>query len=316
MSTIPSISEESLLTYNYIKRQPQKKGKVSFFVLNRGGKFNRRELFAQLISLNLGDVNFVESPNFTFDSQEISKDFPKLNFLMIQKKITWGEIINLIVQESLSDYVFILWSDMQLHSPSHFSTNLKAALELEHLYQVPHLFTQENEDVPSIQVPVMMKKKLLVMPLSQPKPQSLSIFPYDFCGLIHKPSFTAMTGYDGMIKTPFWQKMDFGFRAFLWGYQIVYNEALKCGYAMEQIPENTTPDKGYKYFYLKNIFVKVKNQAASLDTWAFFRYLFKSDNGPYYSYKEFKMIQNWVRENHRKFMTDARNLIDKWVIME
>jgi hypothetical protein len=143
-----------------------------------------------------------------------------------------------------------------------------------------------------------------------------SFYPFDYCGIYNKEKYQIVKGYDGDIKNPYWQKLDFGFRIYMWGGKISGNTSFLVSYLSDENYENNTPDKSYKKFYLKNIAVKHKNNKARIPLLRYFKYMLASDTGPVSSLKEFFIIRDWVRENASMFKTDSRRVISEWQIPE
>jgi hypothetical protein len=157
-------------------------------------------------------------------------------------------------------------------------------------------------------------RRITVVPWQSVEAEMKSLFPFDFCGVYDRDKFLLIGGYDPEIGNPYWQKMDFGFRAFLWGEQIVCDTNLEVGYMGDVPLENSTPDTSYKVFYLKNIAVKYKNSFGVLPFRRCLPYMFHSDTGPLYSLKEFLTVRKWVKENRMRFKRDSRDLVGRWEV--
>jgi hypothetical protein len=161
-----------------------------------------------------------------------------------------------------------------------------------------------------------MKGNVKVMPWQGIKDSCKSLFPFDYCGIYHKERFINIGGFDPEITNPYWQKVDFGFRAFLWGEEIQLSKNVHIHYVGDVHSEDVTPDESYKRFYLKNIYVKVKKGIGYLPYYRFLHYLLHSNTGPFVSWKEFHKVKQWVPMHNKDFKTNAHNLIDRWEVPE
>ena len=212
--------------------------------------------------------------------------------------------------------MFVLWSDMKI-IPSTFSTKTLRTVDGSHvLCTVPILRNPHQEIIPSIQVPAFIRKRLKVLPWSPIKNGLSSIFPFDYCGLYNRELFLAAGGYDYMIVSPYWQKLDFGFRAFMWNEKIVCSDTLVLDYSFEVPSEDNTPNESYKFFYLKNIAIRYRHDMAILPRARILTYLIHTDRGPIQSFREFWIVKKWVELNKFRFKRDAQGLVALWEMPE
>ena len=112
----------------------------------------------------------------------------------------------------------------------------------------------------------------------------------------------------------YWQKLDFGLRSYLWGEEIRYEPGFHLRYSAEPAAEDSTPDAGYKLFYLKNLAVRFTGDTGIMPRSKFLKYALRSDTGFFYSWKEFREVRRWVTLNRYRFKTDASGLINQWEI--
>jgi hypothetical protein len=285
---------------------------VTILLLNRGGKFYREELFKNVMSCEFAETIYIEGPGISYDIEPLVKKYPGIKFLLLKDAISPGEKINLGVKESRSVLVFALWSDMKIVDKCFTETLIDNIGKRSHLCTVPVLENSNHEPVPSLQVPGYMKRDIQVIPWVSTKDSSQSLFPHDFCGIYQKEGFERIGGFDPEIKNPYWQKIDFGFRAFLWGEEIRFCKDLRVRYMGSVHPENITPDESYKRFYVKNIYVNYKKGVGYIPWYKLLHYLFHSNSGPFNSCKEFFAIRKRVKENSKRFKNNAQNLIAQW----
>ena len=109
----------------------------------------------------------------------------------------------------------------------------------EELCTVPLLKGPRSGPVPSALVPAWIRRRRLeLIPWVPDKEGARTIVPFDYCGLYNKLKVQLIGGFDPAIRNPYWQKLDFGFRASLWG------ESLLCSPApADALPRSTCPPR-------------------------------------------------------------------------
>jgi len=321
MSTIPLTFDDQNTPYTIVGNTAQDCRKdslplFSILLLNRGGKFHREELLHEIYKIDFAEILYIEGPEFSYDIEQLSRKYPEVKFLLCQSQISTGEKINIGMEESQSHLVFVFWSNNKIVSNSITAELIKRTEQQNVLCSVPVMKNIHHKDIPSIQVPGFIKGNLKVVPWSPVKNSIESIFPFDYCGIYNRKKYYNIGGFDNNIKNPYWQKLDFGFRAFMWGERIRLDTGFVLQYLGDTEVENSSPDKDYKIFFLKNIFVKYKNNAGFIPLYKLLNYLYYSDSGPVRSIKEFITIRKWVRENKDRYKNDAKALVKLWKVPE
>jgi len=320
MNTIPSISSTCDVPYTVVWEKKydnaDRSPHVTILLLNRGGKFHKEELLTDLSTYKFAEIIYIEGPDISYEIDPLLKKFPRVKFILLKGNISTGEKINLGISESGSVFTFVLWSNMKLAQSSFTRDIMEDMGKKSHLCIVPFILNSKHEPVPTIQVPGYMKGNVKVMPWHGIKDSCKSLFPFDYCGIYHKERFMNLGGFDPEIANPYWQKIDFGFRAFLWGEEIQLSKNVHIHYIGDVHSEDVTPDEHYKRFYLKNIYVKFKNGSGYIPYYKFLHYLFHSDTGPFTSWKEFNQVKQWVHAQSGCFKNNAQNLIAQWEVPE
>ena len=119
-------------------------------------------------------------------------------------------------------------------------------------------------------------------------------------------------GYDGGIANPYWQKLDFGFRSWLWGEEIRLSQALRVAYEEEPPTEDSTPDEDYKWFWLKNLAPVFRGDSAAIPPSRYWAYLRRRGGRPFAAAREFRAAADWVRTNRYRFRSGASSVVDLW----
>ena len=320
MNSTPITSEEGMSTrYTLVSgssREVSTFQGISVIVLNRGGKPFKSGLLSQLYDLKLREIISVETSRQIFDMEGLASRYDNLKFLMVSETISIGERINIAVKEAAGSHVLVFWNDMNLQIKSQAERFFKQALEGDFLCRVPLLMNTAKETIPTRFSPGFSHKKLEVFSLGAVINKTPTLYPFDYCGIYHRQKFLLSGGYDSRFKNPYWQKLDFGFRVFLWGERIETGTAIKLNYLGDIPRENTTRDSDYRRFFLKNLALKFHGDSCSLPFSHFLQFLFQSRSSAVTAYREYKEIRNWVEENGLRFKSDPFNMTELWEMEE
>lgn len=285
---------------------------VSVVLLNRGSRLYRAKLLADLERIGFDSILSIEAGPETPDVESLSGRFPRVRFLFLQGELSPGERINLGIRESCGPYVFVLWSDQKLSTVGLSSRFFERLAEQDLLCAAPFLASRDGEPTPTQMVPAFEGTRLRVLPLAPQRDGDKTLFPFDGSGIYSRERFVRTGGYDGTIPDPWWQKMDFGFRAWLWGEEMRMAQALRMGYEGSLPAEDTTPGASYGRFHLKNLAVRVREDGGNLPLGAFPPFLFRASRDPFRAVSEFRAVRDWVRINKYRFRWDARSVVDLW----
>ncbi|MBN2353430.1 MAG: hypothetical protein JXD23_12720 [Spirochaetales bacterium] len=321
MSTTRSISSPERVPYAVVGGAAKARVRkylfpLSIVILNRGGRLYRETALDDFAAWDAGEVVSVEGPEAAPDIDLLSKKYPAVRFLLLQAECTEGAKVNLAVEEAQAKLVFVVSSDM--HVPlSTLSSRILEKIEARGLLcTLPVLKNPRQETIPSLHVPGFAGASLKLVPWNPLYDGMRSAFAFDYSGIYHKEKFRFSGGYDGALRSPYWQKADFGFRASLWGEELAVNTSVFCRYRRDVKGEDNTPDESYKSFYLKNLAVDFRRDRGVLGYGKFPKYFFKSGSSLFGALAEFRAARRWVWENRYRFKTDARRLVDVWPVPE
>ncbi|MBN1523953.1 MAG: hypothetical protein JW904_05705 [Spirochaetales bacterium] len=285
---------------------------LSIVVLHRSGRLNRDNALSELAGNRNFEIISIEGPEAAPEIEGLVKKYPDIRFILLHEKSSYGEKINLAIEEAQSKLVLVVWSDMHIPLSSLADRLIEKINDHDILCSVPILKTARHETVPSVQVPVRIKKQLKIVPWNPLRDGMKSIFPFDYVGVYNKEKYRFTGGFDPCITSPYWQKADFGFRSFLWNQEIQVNTSLYFHYRDALAPENQTPDEGYKLFYLKNMSVDFRNDRGHLSIRRFPSYMINSGVGWLRAFREFRQVQKWVIRHKYRYKEDAKSLIELW----
>jgi len=283
---------------------------LTLLVLSRGDRLFRPELLRDLQSRGLGEVIWVEGPDPSPDIESLARDYPEVRFLLIKGPTSAGERVNIGIAEARAPLVLCFWSDMRIaRFPDRAGEDIEKSGAL---CTLPVSRTVRNQPIPTWQSPVWKRRRLSVAFRIPRRDGEQTLFPFDYCGVYNREKFTRSGGFDEAIANPYWQKLDFGFRCFLWGETLVGTTEITLVYTGTPPEDDATPDEGYKTFFLKNIAVRLRREMGILPVHRLLDYIVHSDAGPFSSVREFIAVRDWVRKHTFRFRRDPRDLIDRW----
>ena len=328
MSTIPTTFNHNFPSYTVVGgRERYNSTGLSVVLLNRGGRYARRGLFHDFEKTGFDTVVSVEPEPAHYDLDELSARFPLVRFIIPHTRISLGEQINLAVSELVSPLFFVLWNDLKmiaggtahrmaerLTRPVDSKGNGKGngKSQFMRLCTVPMIQDSRHVTISTVIAPVMRQKKIQTRrldPLSEGLP---SLYPFDGVGIYDRERFIKLGGFDGTIKNPFWQLMDFGFRAYLWGEEISLNQALKFCYEAAVPTEDISAGDDYSRFYLKNIAPVFRNDSAYLPVRRFPGFLLKANNGIFGAWDDFSESRRWVTTNSFRWRCNPKTIASYW----
>jgi hypothetical protein len=316
MNTIPTTLDAGAVPYTVVGAPRPAPGgdagAMTVVLLNRGSRLYRNEAIDELERVGLGSILSVEPKGDVVDLEGLASRHPGTRFLLLSEPASAGVQVNLAMRESPGPYVFVLWTDMSLSAQGLSSRFFERLAERNILCSAPALFGKGGEQLPSAVSPAFNRSSLKLLSLVPEKDGAKSLFPFDYAGVYSKEKFVLTGGFDASLANPYWQKLDFGFRSWLWGEEIRIAQALKLSYTEPPRPEDETPDEGYKWFWLKNLAPSFRGDSGDIGFSRFWAYLRSRRGGSAQALGEFKAAREWVRLNRYRFRTDAASLVDLW----
>ncbi|MDR2433717.1 MAG: hypothetical protein LBD47_04030 [Treponema sp.] len=328
MSTIPIIFNETLPSYTAVGgRERFASTGISAVLLNRNGRYPRRTFFQELEKTGFDYVISIESSPEHYDVEELSGRFPYVRFILLKQEISLGEQINLAASELDSPLFFVLWNDLKIFAggtSGRMAERLSCGQEekengekkgpFKRLCTVPLIQNSRFETIPTLIVPAVLRKKVDTRFFAPNNGEGLpSLYPFDGVGIYDRERFIQLGGFDSTLKNTYWQFMDFGFRAHLWGEEISFTQQIKLSYDGESPTEDKTTEASYRRFFLKNLAPVFRGDHAHLPLRRFPAYLFRSGDDPFAAWEDFSESRRWVRTNRFRWRCDARAIAERWV---
>ena len=322
MSTIHSISSAAgslgggsytVVGGEQIDRDRRGRPGLSIVLLDRGARPFRRDFFEELCRLGALEVISVESAPCPHDVDALSHRHGKLRFLIFSNETNTGVRIDAAIREAVGDHVFVLWGDMKISATSISSRVFAKVTERGRLCTVPTFRDETGDPLPTLLGPLPGPGGAFdVRPCAAGSGESATLAPWDYAGIYRKDKHLALGGFDPRIEESWWQKLDYGMRAWLWGEEIRVHPSLKVGYLDEPPSEDASPGPGYRRFFLRNLAVKRTGDTGSLPRSRWRSYKRSSGDASGSSRVDWKDVRAWVHANRYRFMKDAAYLIETW----
>jgi hypothetical protein len=299
---------------------------LSAVLLNRRGILFRRGIFQEMEKAGFDYVISLESARERYDVEDLSSRFPFVRFVLIPGGLSFGEQINLGASEVSSPLFFVLWNDLKIITgggADRMAERLSLPLEelkkaegkisqFRRLCTVPWLLNSRFETHPTLVAPAVYRKNVRTLVFAPRREGLPSLYPFEGVGIYDRERFIDLGGFDPRIRNPYWQLMDFGFRAHLWGEEISVTQHIKLSSDGPVAVEDSTIDDSYRRFYLKNIAPIFRENMAHLPWRRFPAYLANSNWDLFGAWEEFNEARRWVKDNRKRWKRDARTLNDFW----
>lgn len=315
MNTIPSTFDEHQISRTVIggiENYAEDSLNISVILLNNSGSHFKIPMFENLLKCNFQSIISVEHNPNNFSIDDVSKKFPQIKFIVPQEKSTDGELINIAMSEIKSDYALVIRDSLYIPSGI-ILTNLASRLTKDGIFcVVPRLMDSHKNAIYCQFLPEIEKNKFVVESSTSVGDGVPTLYPFNNIALYNREKFIQLGGYDYSIQTPYWQSLDLGLRAWLWGEETKLTTMLQFSY-LDEIPiEDKTVNLDYLRYYLKNELPKMKLDQGIIKNSAFFKFYRNSSCGFMEARKQFKEAKSWVYKNRFKFKKCLETLIQEW----
>lgn len=316
MSTTRSISDIPYTIVGGTRVQqtgPDVRG-ISAVVLDRGSRTVRGESLERLVGAGVDEIVSVLGPAPHYDVEQLAARITNARFVLLGSKVSPGDQINIGVHESRFPLVLVLWSD---EDPGKLTDRIMQRIrEQDALCTVPTIRSDRGVVVPSVTAPAFHGTLFRTIPTQPGKHRAESLYPFDYVGVYRRDKFISVGGYDRSLSNPYWQRLDFGLRAYLWGERIAVVSELRVDATRSLPSEDTTPDGSYARFHLKNLAVKFGGDSGRIPLPHLIRFLIRSGLAPGPALRVFRDVRSWVRANRFRFVQDARRVTELWEVDE
>ena len=315
MSTTPSPSELPYTVVGEASGQLREvRTGVSVVVLNRPGRPIRLESVQPFAECGADELVYVLGPHPHYEIEQLASRLPRTRLVLLSRDVTVGERINIGMHEARSPLVFTIWSDMEPPTLTRRIAERCAALDA--VCCVPLIKSERNETVPSQIAPAFFRSLLRTIPTQPAAEASPSLYVYADTGVFDRARFDGLGGYDPAIENPYWQRLDFGFRAYLWGDRILSLPSLRVQTSRSLPADDTTPDDSYARFHLKNLAIRFVRDQGRLPLRQLLPFVLRSGLGVSEALRQFRDVRHWVARNRYRFTQDARRVTELWEVEE
>lgn len=182
----------------------------------------------------------------------------------------------------------------------------------EHVCVVPELQDKLQATLPYLHIPSYYKSECKIIDLISSEEHRQTLYPHDYMGLYSKKTFLSLGGYDSLIRSSLWQKMEFGFRSYMWGEIITASRKLKIRYLEEVSIEDSSQKEDYGKFYLKVYWPYFSQDHVVVSLWRFCKLLRKSSLNLKNALKQYYLIGNWLKKHKYRFKKDTKGVVELW----
>ena len=285
---------------------------VGAIVMSRGGWYNFSSIVESLLDIGCTSIISVESPKKSINLENMINEYPFVKFLLPSEKTTVGEVINIAISELKTDYAIVLWNDQSILDSKMLMQAIEEAKSLNKMCLSPVAITKTNEVLNVQMLPILQDGHFRTEAVPIIQSNTRTIYSFDFTGIYNCKKFMEFGGFDYTMTNSYWQNLDFGFRTFLWGEEIVINTHFKVKYLSTLPIEDTSHDTSYTRFYIKNLRPTVKHGKAYMKFDVFFSYMKSMNFNPFMAYNYFKVGADWVKKNQKRFIVPPYELISNW----
>ena len=315
MNTIPSIFNERKISYTVFggSEQPSRVTMdVTCIVLSRNGRHYRSMVIENLLAKGFEKIISVNPKSEQVSVEQLARHFPTVEFLVALENVSQGELLNIAFAHAKSEYVFVVQEEMCSEKINFTSSLAEKLIEKNQFCVVPRLASSSSLKLPVVFTPLTKKSVFTVEMENAVGDNHKTLYSFDYAGFYNREKFSLLGGIDYTITSPYWQKLDFFMRAWLWGEKITVSNSMEFTYADSIPEEDRTVELSYLRFYLKNLLPVFISDHAKILRRSFLTFKLRNSCGFVESLKQFKDAVRWTCENQYRFKTDAVALIENW----
>ncbi len=283
---------------------------LSCVILNRGGRYERAQVIRQLNELGFDSIISVEVGSNHYEIEGLCQVFPNLRVLVLQNNISLGEMVNLAMTEASSEYVMIIWNTFIHTLPS--INLLRYIQDSDSICIVPQLLNHAADPIPGVHIPTQYRNELNIVSTTVQSAVRRTLYPTDFVGLYHRSSFLDCGGYDLNIREPYWQLVDFGFRAGLFGKRIVVDTRWQLNCRSPQMVEDRNEGVGYARFFLKNLAISFGRGGVYIPFLSCIKLCLGRRLSLITLLRIRRSLRAWLTVEQQKIICDATKFIQTW----
>ena len=313
MSGTPSTSEPyAVLGTPFLTAPEGTDPRFGLVVLTRTAWIFRAQVLTEWHAAGFAEILCMEDSAPRYDAESLTRMLPGLRILVFHNPTSPGARINAAAREIRCERFLVLWDDQALPDAVLSARLLRLWAESRVVALVPEFRDAQDREVPSVMVPGLEKQRLKILALGAEQDNVETLFPADYTALYDRERFLRTGGFDAQMTSPFWQKVDWGFRSRLWGERLSVHRGFKISYRSSPPVEDQTADRSYHRFFLRNLSIRHAGDHAVLPWRRFWTYARGAGISWLRCFGLFREQRRWVHTNRYRFQTDARLLLELW----
>lgn len=181
--------------------------------------------------------------------------YPDVTFICFKSLVSTGEMVNAMADECYASCFLITRSDVQIIG---FDGAVLLNAMSDHRHPVcitPVMLSEDMEILPTIRAPFLKGKELdpvSFMPSMKEGAKNNNLYPLMGLGMYDRALFQRLRGFDEEILGEYYQMMDFGIRAHLFGYSLFTHPVFAIRFLNKySIIEDRSPCEGMNRCYTR-----------------------------------------------------------------
>jgi hypothetical protein len=172
--------------------------------------------------------------------------------------------------------------------------------------------TETGESIHVVEVPARLGRSLRVLSLPLRAAEADTIYPFDNVALYDRQRFLSLGGFDPLISSPHWQRLDFGFRTYLAGRRIRVVPHFRVTYRTLPEPEDRTVDRSYVRFFARNLAFRTDRGRVRIPLIQLIGFAIRARIGLLGAIRIYRDAQHWVESRSHQIRRDAVDIVSDW----
>lgn len=232
------------------------------------------DLLDKTIEWYLENLNFnihVITIEERIEENNLSEKYPDVTFIVFKNLTTIGAMLNAVANVTYSSYILVTRTDTQLVSFDGELLYSAMGKGIKPSIITPVLFNCDMEIMSSLRRPNLLNRDIdpqAETPIVDDSILQRNLYPIFGIGLYERALFQRMRGFDEEIISDYWQLLDFGIRANLFGNPVYTTAALAFRfYEKHSIIEDNMNCEGMERCYTKALSIRRINGRNIIQKW-------------------------------------------------
>ena len=190
-----------------------------------------------------------------FESENLGELFPEITFICFKSLVSLGEQVNAIADVCYASCFLVVRSDLQILGFNGASLIEQMGGKRHPAAITPVMLNEDMEILPSLRAPFIKGREIepiSFVPSIESGALNPNLYPMMAIGLFERALFQRMRGFDEEILGEYYQMLDFGIRANLFGYSIYTDPSFAVRFFNKfSLIEDRSPCEGMKRCYTR-----------------------------------------------------------------